>query len=251
MKFSFRAILLSLLLSLSSVTAALAFELKPMSRDFSPTGDSSTQSYEVVNSSDKQVAVEISMKKRQMDVNGTESYEDANDDFLVYPTQILLEPGSSQTVRVTWLGDPQPTSELAYRMVADQLPVQFGNASDNTANAVGQISILMHYIGSVYIHPEGVKPDVILDEIVPQVNPETGVNELVVTFHNQGLARTHLNDLKLRLTAAGTTIELSPEQLSTLEKQIILAGNRRRFVIPYPENLPAGTVTATFAYTPD
>lgn len=251
MKFSFRAVLLSLLLSMSSVSAALAFELKPISRDFSPVGDGATQSYEVVNSSDEQVAVEISMKKRQIDLDGAESYEDANDDFLVYPAQILLEPNSSQTVRVTWLGDPQPASELAYRMVADQLPVQFGNVETNTTNAVGQITVMMHYVGSVYIHPTDSKPDVVLEEVTPQVNSETGASEIALTFHNQGLARTHFNHMTLQLTAAGATVNLTAEQLDEISSQIILAGSRRRFVIPRPENLPTGNVSATFQYTPD
>src|SRR5688572_9827505 len=108
------------------------------------------------------------MLHRQVSVDGQEQGSNADDDFLVYPAQILLEPGGRQTVRVTWLGDPAPGQELPYRLLAEQLPIEqiWPDAGLRPTVAVGKLVILYRYKGSAYIRPRGVKPDVVLEEAV-------------------------------------------------------------------------------------
>jgi fimbrial chaperone protein len=248
MKTSSRYILLSLFLVLLGVPPAFAFKLLPISREFTPTGTGATQSYQVVNDSDERLAVEISMVKRQMDLAGKESYQEADDDFLVYPPQILLEPQKTQTVRVTWLGDPKPEKELAYRIVAEQLPIDLDKPKENQTKPIGQIKVLLRYLGSVYIEPANVKPDVVLEAAVPQKGTNAA-DQLAITLNNQGSARAILKSLKLSLTSAqGTAVTLQPEQLKGMNNEVILAGNKRQFVIPWPTGLAVGPVTAKFEF---
>lgn len=247
MKLSFRRILLSFFLVLLGVQPAFAFKLLPISRTFAPTGSAATQSYQVVNDSDERLAVQISTVKRQMDLAGKESYQPADDDFLVYPPQILLEPQKTQTVRVTWLGDPQPAKELAYRIIAEQMPINLEKPKDNQTQPVGQVKVLLRYLGSIYIRPANVKPDVVLETAEPQ-KATNSTNELAISFNNRGTARAVLKNLKLHLTGQGKTVDLQPEQLKEINNAVILAGNKRRFVMPWPNNLPVGSVTAKFEF---
>lgn len=242
MKFTLRPVWLTLFLILMGVQPSFAFKLLPISRTFAPAGRSATQSYEIVNDRNEWLAVSVSMLQRQMDRNGKESYKPADDDFMIYPPQILLEPNTTQTVRVSWVGDPNPSAELSYRLLAEQVPINLDKNQSRMAKPVGAVKILMRYLGSVYVKSDTMKPDVVIETI--ETLP--GATQLAITMHNRGNAHVALTKLALHLKAVGAVVNLKPEQLKGMANEVILAGNTRRFVIPYPVGLPQGAVTATF-----
>ena len=250
LKFSLPSILSSALLLASAVLPASAFQLRPMSRVFAPSGNGSTQSYDIVNDSDEPLAVELSVMNRQMDLDGAETQTAADDDFLIYPSQIVLNPGETQTVRVTWLGDPQPTTELAYRLVAAQVPVELGTPQTNETKAVGAVKVMLRYLGSVYIHPENTAPKVVLDSITPRTDANgTG---LEITLNNQGNARAFLKNFRLHLVSStGTPMEVTPEQLKDISNTTILAGHQRRYFLLYPDAASVNPTSATFEFDSD
>lgn len=249
MKSVFQAILLAATISLGSIQPGNAFKLEPISRTFSPVGSGSTQSYKIFNPSNERVAINISMVHRLMDKAGQESHLPADDDFLVYPPQILLEPNAMQTVRVTWVGDSEPTQELAYRLIAEQLPINLAPPSTQKGKSpTGKIKVLMRYVGSVYIKPEKVKPDVVFLSVEHLQSPK-GNSQLALRFHNLGTAHASLRKLQLRLMAEqGEVLELTPEQMGEMRNATILAGKQRQFLIPYPANLQFKPVKATFTF---
>lgn len=244
MKFTLRPLWLALFLILMEIQPSLAFKLLPISRTFAPVGKNATQSYEIVNDRNERLAVSVSMLQRQMDRDGKESYKPADDDFIVYPPQILLEPNTAQTVRVTWVGDPNPAAELSYRLLAEQVPVNLDKNQSQVVKPVGAVQLLMRYLGSVYIKSDTMKPDVVLKTI--ETLP--GANQLAITMHNRGNAHVALTKLALHLKVAGVQVDLKPDQLKGMANGVILAGNTRRFVIPSPAGLPKGAVTATFEF---
>ncbi|MBE9191686.1 molecular chaperone [Gloeocapsopsis crepidinum LEGE 06123] len=235
---------------LSDVQPAFSFQLLPISRTFSPAGSGATQSYQVINDTQEKLAVEVSIVERQIDIAGQESHKQAEDDFLIYPPQILLNPGESQTVRVTWLGEPKPSKELAYRLVAEQLPINLEKPQDNQSQPVGTVKLLMRYLGSIYIRPTNVKQNVVLETIEP-LQRKNGEKQLAITLHNQGTAHAVLKNLQLRLSAAGqkSMVNLKGEQLAAMNNAVILSGNKRRFIIPHPPELSTGAVTATLDFS--
>ena len=248
MRWLFRILVASAFLVLANINPALAFQLSPISQVFEPIGSNATKSYEVINDGDERIAVEVSVVERDMDIDGQEFYTSADEDFLIYPPQMILGPQEVQTVRVTWLGDPQPSEELAYRLVAEQLPI---NLVDPSAEVVdrptGSIQILMRYLGSLYVRPDNVEADVQLVSVENMTN-EVGEAQVAITLTNQGTASARLRDLQVTLDAQGNQVELAPEQLEGMAGHVILAGHQRRFVLPRPTNLPSGPLTAIFEY---
>src|SRR5687768_8848381 len=103
---------------------AFAMQLQPLSRVFVPSGSGATQSFEIINDGSERIAVEVSIASLSRDEDYAEINEAADDDFLVYPSQLVLPAGRRQTIRVTWLGDPRPTRELTYRIIVEQLPIE-------------------------------------------------------------------------------------------------------------------------------
>ena len=233
---------------LSGISPALAFKLEPISRVFEPAGAGATQSYEVINDSAEQIAVELSMAERKISLEGQETTESADDDFLVYPSQIVLPPQGVQSVRVTWLGNPNPEKELAYRIIAEQLPINLNNPEESQAETTsGAIKVMFRYIGSVYIRPKNAESKVVLNGITHEKGTD-GNDRLVITFDNQGTRRAVLSELNLNLTSQGSQLTLKPEQLEGVNNGVILAGNQRRFSMPWPQQLPIGEVTGTFTF---
>lgn len=238
------------LLGTHSALAGAAFRLSPPRMVFTPGGSGTTQSFRIESTGDKPVAVEIKMTKRQVNLAGAETLPSAEEDFVVYPPQMLLKPGESQTVRVTWLGDPNPSTELAYRIIAEQLPINLPEVEQNQEGAIVKLKALYRYIGSVYITPKKVAPKVVLEQAACQPG-QKNANQLILTFANQGTAHTYLSGLKLHLSSAGQkskVVNLSPEQLKGVNGENLLAGSKRQFILACPTDFPIGPVSATFEF---
>ncbi|CAD5917891.1 fimbrial biogenesis chaperone [Planktothrix agardhii] len=210
-----------LFIILSGISPALAFKLDPISRVFEPAGAGATQSYEVINDSAEQIAVELSMAERKISLEGQETTESADDDFLVYPSQIVLPPQGVQSVRVTWLGNPNPEKELAYRIIAEQLPINLNNPEESQAETTsGGVKVMFRYMGSVYIRPKNAESKVVLNGITHEKGTD-GNDRLVITFDNQGTRRAVLSELNLNLTSQGSQLTLKPEQLEGVNNRTL------------------------------
>lgn len=221
-------------------TIAYGFSFTPISRDFAPSGDGATQTFRVDNPGNTTIAVKISMVTRTMNEDGTETNTDASDQFIVFPSRLVVRPGQSQAVRVQWKGPADIKSERAFRIIADQVPVDFENAQQQDT---GSIRIMFRYLGAVYIVPPGAAPDIEVASCKP-AKDKKGASGLDLVLDNKGTAHTILTKPKLTLTypdakGAQHELTLSDDQLSTVAGENILAGATRQFFVPLPGNADA------------
>lgn len=223
---------------------ASAFQLLPMSMAFAPTGAEATQTFAVNNEANEPVAVQIYIVKREVAADGTETLTPADADFLVFPPQAAVPAGKSQLVQVRWLGSRTLATELAYRIIAEQLPVALADRGQTG----GRLEILMRYEGAVYITPPGATPNVVVDSVA-RVDTTEGP-KLKVALHNAGTAHGLLDQVALTVTGKAAdgraaSVELRGEALGALASPNILAGGKRDFLLPWPANLAADGLTAT------
>ncbi|ACI97606.1 molecular chaperone [Rhodospirillum centenum] len=218
-----------------------AFRLVPIEMEFEPAGRGATQIFQLQNDNADPVAVEITIKARAMDRDGQDVLTDAGDDWVIFPEQIILQPGESQSVRVQWIGPATPDRELAFRLIAEQLPIDIGRPPARG----GQVRLLVNYIASLYVMPAGVRADVGVVSAQEIATPDGRRLELVL--RNGGTTRKPLNEPTLTLKAGGTTVTLTPDRLGGLNGENMLAGATRRFLLPWPEKLPVGAVTASLS----
>jgi len=211
--------------------------------DFEPTGRGANRNFRIENPSDEPVAVQVSILKRSMDIDGNEPYVPADSDFTVYPPQTVLRPKQSQTIRVMWLGKVKPAKELNYRILAEQLPV---NLSKETKPGA-KVNIMLRYLGTIYIVPKGAKSRLVLDSVTQEKTTNNKTN-LVITLQNQGTAHALLKDLKLQLTADDKTIELPAEALKGIAAENVLSQQKRRFIIPCPEGFEGRPVQVKYEF---
>jgi P pilus assembly chaperone PapD len=117
-----------------------------------------------------------------MDEEGKENLEPVTNLFTLFPPQGIIDPGQSQNVRLVWRGTASPTNELCYRIIAEELPVNF-----SLEKGKAQIKILIRYQGTVYIRPRGAKPDLKVQSL-----SQTPTNVWLLTIANAGSAHENL-----------------------------------------------------------
>jgi fimbrial chaperone protein len=211
--------LILVVVTASFVTHAISFT--PIEMDFAPTGRGSTQIFRLENTTPEPVAVEISMKSRLMKLNGEDDLQDAEDQFNVFPSQVVMQPGQVQSVRVQYIGPAALDRERPFRLIAEQLPIDVGQAPSNG----GRMRLLVKYVASVYVLPSNLKA--ILS--VTKLEVVDG-KWLAITMQNQGKTRKILKNISLDIGG----VSLSSLDLKGLEGENILADTIREFRVPMP-----------------
>jgi fimbrial chaperone protein len=234
------ALAAGLLLSFLAAPHAAALRLTPFVAEMAPSGEGATQLFRVLNETDETVAIQLSTWRRSLDREGAESRVDAEDEFSVYPPQFVLGPRETRSVRVQFLGPSAPTQELAYRLIAEQLPVDL----DKTPRRGARMRLLLKYEGALYIVPPGAKPDLRLASAQPATGAD-GKRRLELVFANRGSKHALLQDIALELAdAGGRRVRLDLDTLEGVGGENVLAGAERRFLVPWPRDLADGAVNA-------
>lgn len=236
---SVRGLILTAALLTSGAVFGFGFSIQPITQEFRPAGSDSSQVFQLHNPEDRPIAVEFSMLTRELQADGTEIREPADELFTIFPARVILEPDERRSIRVRWQGSPDIEQEQAFRLLAEQLPVDFDESGDEVDGGV--INIMFRYLAAVYITPAGAEADIQAD-IDRQ---EDGVVQ--VRISNRGTTHRILEDLSLSLELAdGTTTDYPPESLEGLAQHNLLAGAARVYPLQLPDGTAAEAEDVTF-----
>lgn len=238
---STKSFLLIVVFNFLSFQASASFDFTPIIASVAPGGSGATASFTVANLDDTKTPVQISIYKREPDVDGKETYlpsQDASDQFQIYPSQLILKPKEKRTVRVTFVGDPKIKEEMAFRIISEEFPI---NVSDDTKvkkKAVMSLNIMTKYVGSLYVTPIGTRPEIKIT--ASKVQDKSGTTKMLLSVANLGTEHFMLKRPKIKVSAkkANKEIELPFEALSSIGVQNILANKTRNFTIPWPADVP-------------
>ncbi|MGZ3795078.1 MAG: fimbrial biogenesis chaperone [Pseudobdellovibrionaceae bacterium] len=230
--------------------ARAGFDFAPIISNLAPSGQGATTSFTVTNAEPTKLAVQVTIVPREPDINGKEEYKESDkidETFRIFPSQLVLEPKESRTVRVTYIGNSQVTSELAYRIIAEELPVDLDDPSKVYTKAVAKITISSRYIGSLYVTPKTAKSEI----VVEAKQSETASTNLILDITNKGTAHQVYRKpiVKVFSKATGKEIQLAEDDIKPLMSQNVLAGRTRRFNLPWPKALAPGPVKVTLDVT--
>ncbi|MFV3130560.1 molecular chaperone [Niveispirillum sp. KHB5.9] len=233
-----RGLLLTIGALLLGSAPAAAFRLIPIEMEFEPSGRGATQIFRVENDTQLPIAIEVHITGRKMGPDGEDLPAERSDDWIIFPEQIVLEPNQSQSVRVQWTGTAAPDKELAYRLIAEQLDVDIGQAPTEG----GKVKLLVQYKASLYVTPPGVKPQINVLSAGPRQLVDGVVMEMQV--RNDGTAHKILKDPTLTLSAGGKSVTVPADRLGGLAGENVLPGVTRHFLLPWPGDLPKGPLQA-------
>ncbi len=220
---------------------AQAFKLTPMKMTLAPQGKAASGVFVVNNDSNDTLAVDIHFLTRSMSPDGVEINERADEQFMVFPPQFALHPQKSQTVRIKWIGKAPIEKEMAFRLVAEQLPVRLNKGASGGVN----LNVAIRYLAAVYVQPKGAKEKIVLKAEKVNSNSQEG---LLLDIGNRGTRHAILRELSVELSCQGETVKLSTDQISGIHGENLLAGATRRIRLPWPSGLPVGDPSAHFDY---
>ncbi len=232
-------------LFLLTASGIFAFQFTPISKDFDASGSGARQTFKVVNDADTTIGVQILTLTREMDLYGNETLADASKYFFVYPKQVVVKPESYQTVRVQWKGPAVVDREIPFRIEAKQLPLNFKPTKDGA-----NLNILLTYRGTLYIVPKEINYDIEMLSVKPYIDTE-GNKKIAIEMQNNGNTHQIMYQPELTITSSSngsviSRVTLGSDQLSGFSGENLLAGNRRIFLIPWPDDLQEGTLSATY-----
>ena len=239
--FANRNNLLAVFLFLISATLSWSFSFTPMTTTIGPSGADAIMTFKVTNESDQQIAVAVRVATRVLSPDGTEKNDPVDaKTFLVFPARIVLKPNSAQNVKVQYRGTPSLTGEVAYRVIAEQLPVDFSKSSASGVN------ILLTDVAALYVSPKNVQAKLVVASAVGA--QKDGVRGLTVTVKNAGTRHALLSNPKLSVTPSpgAAALEFSGDALSAIDGQNILAQSERTFFVPWDAAVAGTTYEGAF-----
>lgn len=208
-----------------------AFKLSPMVAQFATEGDGKTTSFFIENTSEERVAVQIDIFYRTQDEAGKEVRTETKD-FTVYPSQIVLKPKQKRTIRVTWQGVQKVTKELAYRLVAEELPIDLQKKKKEQRT---NINFLLKYVASLYVVPDGAKPKVVVK--AAKKKKVKGQEMMELTLENKGKAHKVLNEIIIKAKSGKKEVLVDQKSLEVFATENLLAETERTFLFPWPKGV--------------
>ena len=238
---SCRKLILVAVFLISIAATAAAFTFMPMSITRSPSGANSIASFRITNDSSQQIAITIKAMMREIDENGNETNKPADNLFAIFPTRVVVQPNSFQNIKVQYKGNPSLSREVAYRIIAEQVPIDFSQQQTSG------VKVMFRYIAALYVAPPNVSHKVSVTKV--EYGEQESKKGFFVTITNSGTRHAIINDPVMKISGSSFTITLKDESVSAINGQNLLAGNVRKFFIPCEDAVPGknytGTLTAT------
>ena len=145
----FSLLFIAVTMGITAPSPAAAFRVDPMSADLASSGPDAKAEIRIENPHDHPITIELVAEQRDFDANGKETRSPAEDDFLIFPPQTLVQPGKTQLVRYQYIGDPKIPATKAYVINVRQLPI------DLKPDAQSGMKFLYNFGLARYVIPEG------------------------------------------------------------------------------------------------
>ncbi|MBW2093122.1 MAG: fimbria/pilus periplasmic chaperone [Deltaproteobacteria bacterium] len=228
-----------------------AYTFSPSVMTLASSGNNSSGLFSMSNPEDRIIPIDITVYELTKDIDGKPVRgKEVIDYFIIYPSQFFLKPKEKRSVQIRWIGDPSIPYERAFTIFCREVPLPKKERKEKKQNGMtASINVLIHYAGRVYVAPRNARPDIVIDSVETRKN-ESGQPELVIICMNKGTGRGNLLKAKFIVTPVGSgkggarkgaSVELAREDIPGAASSIFVNG-LRRFVIPWPRDLPFGPV---------
>jgi len=234
------AILAFALVALAPMGTAHASRVSPMSVDLEPVGRGSVARIQFTNTADRDFPVEVRAFRGEITEDGQLELEAADEDFLLFPSQLVVAPLGEQVFRVQYVGNPDLTEAQVYYLSVRQLPIELDEGAP-------QVQVVVNFNVFINVEPDGTV-----------VAPRVGAIEAAEGEDSTGIAVQVVNDGTGMLLAGKREWAVSGRTLSgetfsntynpaemgiKIGVGIVAPGKARRFYIPLEGEIDASSVT--------
>lgn len=182
--------------------------------------------FEIENNTSEPIPVVISVVERIQLPDGNEKLPTAKN-LKAFPPQLIVPPKDKRAVRIDWRGGKDFKTEKAFRVIAEQVPLDLKDKDDKEASG---IKMLLRYQAALYVDPGKTRPDLVLSDF------SLG-KELKITLENKGSVHQYLKGIQLKFVKGDKVLSLPTSDLKKLEGQNVLANSKRVFRLPAPKGL--------------
>ncbi|MGB3625038.1 MAG: fimbria/pilus periplasmic chaperone [Henriciella sp.] len=165
------------LLLLAATGLAHAARVTPMVVNLDESGSGATARIEVANTEDIQLPMEARVYRGDISEEGKLTLAPADEDFLVFPPQAVIQPYRQQVFRVQYLGDEPLAQSEIYYLALKQVPVELEPGAS-------RIQLIMNFNVLINVVPDGVAAQPAVDWIRPATVDER--DGLEVRVENTG-----------------------------------------------------------------
>jgi fimbrial chaperone protein len=228
-----------LCLLLWGAAPAFALKLMPFRAVMQIRQANVSQVFRIENNSNEPAAIEVKIQTWDFLPDGSEVNTPADADFIVFPAQVVLAPGESRGVRVQWTGREKPVREKAYRLVAQQLPIDLKKMQPVTGPS---LRIMVRFKAALYVRANpNAKSDL---RITALTRGPDGKRNLIV--QNKGDAHGLIRQARVRISPEGSgEIMLEGAAASFLTGINVHAGAERHIPLPAEVVRKLGSRAAT------
>lgn len=238
-----------------------AARVTPMVADIEPSGSGSTVRLEVSNSEDRAIPFEITMHRGVISETGDVTLEPADDRFIVFPPQTVLQPQGQQVFRIQHIPDETSSQSEIYYASVSQLPVALDEGES-------RIQMLMRFNVLINVVPRNSQAAPVV-EWIKLAEREVSLTEEEAAAAEEGVESKTVSGIEVRIsnsgnryfgagqtnwTINGTTIDGSSfsQRFSDSEVRtntglgIVAPGKARIFFIPLEQKLDPESVDISF-----
>lgn len=254
--------LLLMLLAAAFPAVSHASRVSPMIVDLEPTGRDAIARVELTNDGANDIPYEVQMMRGEISPSGELSLIPADDQFLVFPAQAIVESDSQQVFRVQYVGESALARSEIYYMSIRQIPVEF-------EEGVSQVQVVVNFNVLTNVVPEGATASPAIRSVRSiALDPVDGGTDEVSVAENDDSRQAAFSGLEVDVgndgnryflagmstwRIAGQTTEGQPFQLRLEREQlakmigvgVVGPGQNRIFRIPLDTQLANGSTTVT------
>lgn len=241
--------------------AHASFSVSPQIITLEPIGRKSQAWVSVshMGDSDLPMAIEMRVVKRELNISGRVSHasDETDENFVIYPAQMILYPGEMQMVFIQWAGSAYPNKELVYSFIAENVPIELKSKKEDEEikdKARLEVRTLVRYEGLIFVRPPKVTPDVVVESANVEMD-EAGKPHMILMLYNRGSARQKLTGMSLIVApvqgeqvSVDKAVAYKPPLPKDQTTHSLYAGYKRRCVLPWPESVPVGPVKVSVTF---
>ncbi|MEM1131859.1 MAG: fimbria/pilus periplasmic chaperone [Pseudomonadota bacterium] len=225
---AFRAAVLAFSLLLGLGSLAQAMEVQPLRVMLVPAEGRTAGTISVNNTRTDPLPYEISVERRIIAPDGSQTFTSAEDDFVVFPPQGLIEPGGTQAVRFQYLGPIELTETQGYVLRVKEVPVRDENFSG--------IQFAYSFGAAIYVKPADAEDDIDINSVARDGDVIT------VGMANSGNDYSLLTAKRLTFVIDGQRFNYGREELAQLIPNPLIAPNSERTLTITIADLPTGSI---------
>jgi len=180
-----------------------AYRVAPLVVEMEPSGPQAQSVVRVENTNEFAITVEPRAYLRSYAPDGTETQTPADDDFLLFPPQSVIQPGQTQAFRMQYAGNPQIAETKPYLVVIEQLPIGLPGQDQSGVRVVVNFGV------SVNVSPAGATAALAI------AGADAGEDRTIrVNFTNSGNKFASAADFPWSVTNPdGTSIRIEPDTI--------------------------------------